>query len=355
MTSRERVLTALSRRQPDRVPLFYRDEPEVEARLLRDLGLATREELLRFLHIDFRWVAPHYIGPPLDGPGPERRRDIWGIEYRYVPAEHGGNWEQVTWPLAKMETPAHLADHPWPKVEWFDFSVLDAQFREYAPYATMTGPGVPSPNVMQMSHYLTGMERGMMDMVLNPDFYDAVLDRVMAFNLAYQERFFAIAGTRLDFYRVGDDYGTQRGLLLGPDQWRKSVRPWIARLLEIPRRHGARYYHHSCGAVRKLIPDLIDAGVDVLDPLQVKAEGMDPAELKAEFGARLCFSGGVDEQELLPRGTPADVKRAVRELLRIMAPGGGFFIGPTHNFQPDIPTANILALYESARDPDNYQ
>lgn len=355
MKPRERVLAAVAHRETDRVPLFYRDEPEVDQRLRRDLGLATREDLLRFLEIDFRWVAPKYVGPPLEGPGPERRRDIWGIEYRYVRAEHGGNWEQVSWPLAKMENPDDLEDHPWPTVDWFDFDSLDAQFREYADYATMTGPGVASPNVMQMAHYLAGMERGMMDMVLNPDFYEAVLDRVLRFNVAYQERFFAVAGRRLDFYRVGDDYGTQRGLLLGPEQWRRSVRPWIDRLLAVPRRHGARYYHHSCGAIRKLIPDLIDAGVDVLDPLQVKAEGMDPAELKAEFGARLCFSGGVDEQELLPRGTPAQVKRGVRNLIRVMAPGGGFFIGPTHNFQPDIPTKNIVALYEAARNEGNYQ
>ncbi len=305
--------------------------------------------MLRFLEIDFRWVAPRYVGPSLEGPGPDRRRDVWGIEYRYVRAEHGGNWEQVTWPLARMERISDLADHPWPRVEWFDFSTLEGQFREYAGYATMTGPGVASPNVMQMTHYLCGMERGMTDMVLNPGFYAAVLERVLEFTRAYQERLFAAARGRLDFYRIGDDYGTQRGLLVGPDAWRRFVRPWLERFTELPRRHGARYYHHSCGAVRALIPDLIAAGVEVLDPLQVKAEGMNPAELKAEFGRRLTFSGGVDEQELLPRGSVEEVRRGVRNLIEVMAPGGGFFLGPTHNFQPDIPTENIVAMYEEAR------
>jgi uroporphyrinogen-III decarboxylase len=101
--------------------------------------------------------------------------------------------------------------------------------------------------------------------------------------------------------------------------------------------------------VRALIPAFIEAGVDVLDPVQVKAAGMVPAELKAEFGDRLCFSGGVDEQELLPRGTPAEVCQSVRELLDVMAAGGGYFVGPTHNFQADIPTRNIVAMYEAAR------
>ena len=117
----------------------------------------------------------------------------------------------------------------------------------------------------------------------------------------------------------------------------------------IAKAHGAYYYHHCCGAVRELIPLLIEAGVDVLDPIQVKAAGMEPAALKADFGERLCLSGGVDEQELLPNGTPAQVRAGVRALLDVMAPGGGYFVGPTHNFQSDIPTANIVAMYEAAR------
>jgi len=138
--------------------------------------------------------------------------------------------------------------------------------------------------------------------------------------------------------------------LFGKPQWHEFIRPTLAAMSRIPKRHGSYYYQHSCGAVRDLIPELIDVGVDVLDPLQVKAAGMSPAELKAEFGGRLCLSGGVDEQELLPRGTPDQVARAVGELIDVMAPDGGFILGPTHNFQADIPTENILAMYRAARE-----
>jgi uroporphyrinogen decarboxylase len=119
-------------------------------------------------------------------------------------------------------------------------------------------------------------------------------------------------------------------------------------MADTAKKYGAHYYQHSCGAIRDLIPSFIEAGVEVIDPLQVRASGMNPEELKKEFGQLVTFSGGIDEQELLPHGTPEMVRAEVRRMISIMAPGGGYFIGPTHNFQDDIPTENILAMYEAA-------
>jgi uroporphyrinogen decarboxylase len=352
MTSRERVLAALRHEETDRVPLFYRDVPEVDARLRRDLGVASRDELLELLGIDFRWVDPAYIGPPLENKETGIRRDVWGVEYRWVAAGHGGQWEPVAFPLESVEDPAALDGHHWPRLEWFDFGAVDAQLRRYRDYATMTAPGVCSPGILATIQNLVGMERAMTDMLINPGFFHALSERILAFNLAYIERLYAVAGDRLDFYRIGEDYGSQRGLLFGRPQWREFIRPSLVAMSGLAKRHGSAYYQHSCGSVRELIPDLIDVGVDVLDPVQVTAAGMDPAELKAEFGDQLCFSGGVDEQELLPRGSPEEVARGVRDLIGVMSPGGGFFLGSTHNFQTDIPTANIVAMYAAAR---NYQ
>ena len=349
MTPRERVLRAVRRESTDRVPLFYRDVPEVDLRLRRDLGFSTRDELLESFGIDFRWVDPAYVGPALEDRATGHRRDIWGVEYRFVEAGHGGQWEPLRFPLEQMEDQGALDDYPWPSVEWFDFSVLDEQFRRYADYATMTAPGVASPGVLTTIQSLLGMERTLTDMFLNPEFFHALSDRILAFNLEYIRRFYAVAGDRLDFYRIGEDYGTQRGLLFGLPQWKEFIRPNLLAMSGIAKEHGSLYYQHTCGSVRELIPDLIDAGVDVLDPLQVGAEGMVSCELKAEFGGRICFSGGVDEQDLLPRGSPEDVARGVGELIDVMAPGGGFFLGPTHNFQADIPTQNIVAMYDAAR------
>jgi len=271
------------------------------------------------------------------------------VQYKWIEAGHGGQWEPVAFPLAGVEDPAALDDYPWPKLEWFDFDAVDEQLQRYRDYAIMTAPGVASPGVLNTVQFLLGMQRTLTDILVNRAFLHALAQRILAFNLEFIERLYKVAGRRIDFFRIGEDYGMQRGLLFGKPQWCEFVRPTLIAMSRLPKSHGSYYYQHTCGAVRDLIPELIDVGVDVLDPLQVKAAGMDPAELKAEFGDRLCFSGGVDEQELLPRGTPKQVARAVRHLIEVMSPGGGFILGPTHNFQSDIPTENILAMYEAAR------
>jgi uroporphyrinogen decarboxylase len=347
---RERVVTAMRRQEPDRVPLFYRDVPEVEARLLRDLGLPDRESLLRRFDIDFRWVEPAYVGPQLDDPATGNRRDIWGVESHYVPLGTGaGYWEPVRHPLADCRNAAALADHPWPRLEWFDFDTLADQVARYEGYAIMTAPGYASPGILQTpAQALLGEERAWTDLIADPAFFDALVGRVLDFEIPFIEAMMGAAGGHIDFFRIGDDFGTQRGLLFGPAQYRQRIRPALQAMAGAAKRHGAWYYHHSCGAVRDLIPALIETGVDVLDPVQVKAAGMVPAELKSEFGDRLVFSGGVDEQELLPFGRPSDVREAVFRLLDDMARGGGFILGPTHNLQADIPTENIVALYEAA-------
>ena len=342
-------MAAMRGEESDRVPLFYRDVPEVEERLRRDLGVADRDALLELLDIDFRWVEPAYIGPPLENSARGTRRDIWGVEYRWVAAGHGGQWEPLEFPLAETEDPAALEEYPWPEVGWFDFAAVDMQLERYRDYAVMTAPGVASPGVLNTIQSLVGMERAMTDMLVNPDFFQALSERILSFNLEFIRRLYDVAGGRIDFFRIGEDYGTQRGLLFSRDLWRRFIRPALAAMSAVPKRSGSFYYQHTCGGVRELIPDLIDAGVDVLDPLQVTAAGMVPAELKAEFGGRLCFSGGVDEQRLLPNGTPAEVEQGVRDLLEIMTPGGKFFLGPTHNLQADIPTENVLAMYRAAK------
>jgi uroporphyrinogen decarboxylase len=346
------VLTALRHQEPDRVPLFYRDVPEVQERLLEDLALPDREALLQFFDIDFRWVEPPYVGPPLEDQETGRRRSIWGVAYGYVPfSESAGYWQALSHPLADCTDPGALDDYPWPCLEGFDFSTLEDQVSAYDGYAIMTGPGHASPGLLQSPiQALVGPEKSLTDMMLNPALFDALVERTLDFVLPFVDRMLQAASGRIDFLRIGDDFGTQNGLLIGPQPWRRSIQPALKAAAGIAKKHGAYYYHHSCGSVRELIPDLIETGVDVLDPVQVTAAGMVPSELKAAFGDRLCFSGGVDEQGLLRTGTPGDVKAGVHQLLEDMARGGGFFIGPTHNFQDDIPTQNIVAMYEAARD-----
>lgn len=349
MTPKERVLAVVNHREPDKVPLMYRDVPEVRARLKRDLGFADDEELYRGFDVDFRWAGPEWVGFERMRSNTERR-DHWGIEWKYTPfSDTGGYWNEKAKPLAEEHDPAAAARYPLPDMAWWDFSSIADECTRHAEYAIMTSPGEASPGILQHPiQSLIGVERSLTDLYVNPEFMHALIDRVLEFHIPFVER---ITGEgRFDFFRVGDDYGTQKGPLMSAELWDEFFRQPLKRLADIARANGARFYLHSCGSVRTLIPSLIEIGVAVLDPLQVAADGMDPTGLKRDFGDRICFSGGVDEQELLPRGTPEQIREGVFRLLDTMMPGGGFILGPTHNLQDDIPTANVVAMYEAARD-----
>jgi uroporphyrinogen decarboxylase len=349
LNSEERVRATVKREVPDRVPRMYRDVPEVRSRLMRDLDCRDEDELFERLEIDFRWVEPLYIGPELSDTVSGKRRSIFGVEYMYKRNASGGYWEPINYPLAHVSDPGVLKDYPWPEADWFDFSVMEEQFARYAGFAVMTAPNCYcSPGVLTVIQDLFGMEKTLIDMYANPELWKETSKYIMEFNLAFLDRYFEQAKGRIHFFRIGEDYGTQRGLLFSREHYREFLAPLNKEMAELAKKNGAWYYQHSCGGIRDLIPDLLEIGVDVLDPLQVLATGMDPEGLKREFGERLCFSGGVDEQELLPHGSVEDVYEGVKKLLDVMAPGGGFIIGPTHNFQEDIPTENIKALYDAA-------
>jgi uroporphyrinogen decarboxylase len=348
---KERVFASLDHREPDRVPLFYRSIPEVDERLKAELNLSDHEALLRHFEIDFRWVEPRYVGPSLEVPGrPNRKRNIWGVEYEQTKTATGSYWGTVQVPLKDVAAPAALDDYPWPQLDWFDFSDLKADCQRYSEFAVMTAAGPASPGVMSTIQDLIGMERVFTDPMLNPEFFEKLAEKVLQFDTPFVARMFEAAGGGIDFFRIGDDYAGQQGLLMSIDMWRSCYRDGLIEMSRTAKRFGAKYYQHCCGGVRELIPHFIEIGVDVVDPLQVLAKGMDPAELKQQFGDRVTFSGGIDEQELLPSGTPEDVRAEVVRMCDIMAPGGGYFLGSTHNFQEDVPTENIVAMYEAARE-----
>jgi len=350
MTHKDRVLRALSHQRTDRVPFMYRDVPEVRARLKKELGLANDDELFEFLDIDFRWIEPGYRGESLALPN-GHKNDIWGVEWKYTRFnENAGYWNETAHPLAEITDPRALDDYPWPTTADWDFSDVENQCNKYSGYAIMTAPGVASPGIFQTPiQPLIGIERSFTEPYLNPDFFEKLVGKILGFQLGFIEKLFTAANGKIDFFRIGDDFGTQRGLLFDIETWESFFMPPFRQMAAIAKKYGAHYYQHSCGAVRELIPSFIKTGVEVLDPVQVMADGMGLQGLKAEFGDRITFSGGIDEQNLLPHGTPEQVREATRNTIGIMARNGGYFLGPTHNFQDDIPTENILAMYEAAR------
>lgn len=333
MTSQERVLTAFAHREPDRVPLWFGAAPGLTARLCEHCGCADEEALLQHLRIDFRRVHAQYVGPDLG------RTTIWGVQrdgaYYGMPTSH---------PLAGVTTVEEVAAWPrWPSPDWFDVSQLRAQCEAWRDYAVIGGPWAV---VFTDATELVGMAEFFEKMYTHPAVMQAILQRVSDFYYELAQRVFEAAGDVLDIFFFGDDFGTQESLLISPPAWREFCRPHIRRFIELGHQAGLRVMFHSCGAVSAILGDLVELGLDALNPVQTSAKGMDLAALKARYGDRLTFHGALDHQRVLPHGTPDDVRAEVRRVIDILAPGGGFCLAPSHDLLLDeFPPQNVVAMY----------
>ncbi|MGQ1946472.1 uroporphyrinogen decarboxylase family protein [Geofilum sp. OHC36d9] len=350
MTNKERVLKTLNHEQPDRVPFFYWGVPEFTTKMMNHFGFSTRDELLEFLDVDFRWVEPDYIGPELINLAEGRKKDIWGVEYQLVGRGDLKYWDILSSPLKGVTDPVALDDYTWPTIGLFDFSVLDAQVEKYKDFAIMTAPGFSSPGLFRIIKRLIGQDEFLDVMMYHPKFFNHLIDKVSEFYERFIEAFFEVTGSRVDFIRFSDDFGSPDGLIVSNETWAEVVKPVYDRFLQIPRKLGVKFYMHSCGGVRKLLPEFITTGADVLDPMQTRAVGMSPQGLKKDFGRYITFCGGLDEEMLLRKSTPSRVKEGVNELLDIMAPEGGFILGPSHKYKVETPVENVVAMYEAARE-----
>ncbi|HEY3398919.1 MAG TPA: uroporphyrinogen decarboxylase family protein [Armatimonadota bacterium] len=353
MTSKERVRDALEHRQPDRVPLDYYARAEVSAAVRARLGLGAGESVEEALGADLRGVGPRF-GPPSHELGyadptvevtPDGLyRDIWGVGFRANQTEVGFYMDLADCPLRGLREVGELDDYPWPSADDWDYSGLPTQLDAAGEYWTWGA----SRGIFEISWFMRGFEEFMLDLALRPELAGALMDRVQAYLLERTRRLLAASGGRLDMVEYNDDTGGQNGLLLSPAMWRQFLRPRMVEFIGLCREHGARVRYHSCGGVRPIIPDLIEIGVDALNPVQTMAAGMEPAALKRDFGDRITWSGGVDTQGLLPNGSREEVAAHTRWLIETLGKDGGLILGPAHVFQPDVPVENVLAVYETA-------
>ncbi len=350
MNHKERVFAALNYEQPDRVPIFYWGVPEFTEKMMSHYGFSTKDQLLEFLDVDFRWVEPEYNGQEMIQKNGELKKDIWGVEYKLTGRGDLKYWDIFRSPLEGVTDPAVLNDYPWPSVNMFDFSVLEDQVEKYRNYAIMTAPGYSSPGLFRIIQRLIGKDNFLDVMMYHPKFFKGLIEKVSGFYLSFIEAFFEVTGSRVDFIRFADDFGAQSGLIISPETWDEVIRPVYESFYELPKKLGVRFYMHSCGGVRKLLPQFISVGAHVLDPVQTRAAGMSPDGLKKDFGSLITFCGALDEELLLRKATPLRVKEGVRELLDIMAPGGGFILGPSHKLKVETPVENVVAMYEAARE-----
>lgn len=343
MTPRERWLAVLNRQKPDRVPMDYWATPEVTATLMQYLGCETKQSLYERLHIDrVITVGPKYVGPPL----PEDT-DVFGCRYKEINYEGGTYRECVYHPLAEYKTLDEIKQHyKWPRPDWWDYSGIPEMVARNEKYPILAGGSEPFLTYKN----LRGQEQAFMDLVLNPDIVHYCLDKL--FNLCYENtlRIYEQIPGKVMITYVAEDLGAQEDLMYSPSQIREFFIPRMKRMIDLAHQAGAFVFHHSDGAIRKIIPDMIEAGIDVLNPIQWRCKGMGREGLKRDFGDKLIFHGGVDNQHTLAFGSVEDVRKEVLDNLRILGEGGGYILAPCHNIQPVSPPENIIAMYKTGYD-----
>jgi uroporphyrinogen decarboxylase len=347
LSSRERVRLALAHQTPDRVPIALIcsgiNEPvrtAVDARLRAERGLTLDAWLDGIL--DVVSVSAPYIGPALPA-----GVDIWGVRRETASFGAGAYSEIVCHPLAGDLAVADFARYPWPSTALFDYAALPhivAKSRRHRDRALM----IANANPFESAWYLRGLEQAYVDMVENPDLLHALMARVTDFHAAHFERLLSAAPGEIDLAFTADDIGGQQGLLLSLDMWREFIRPHHVRLNRLIHSFGAKVVYHTDGAVMEAVPELIEAGIDVLQALQFDAAGMDPDRLKREHGDRLAFCGGVSVQRTLPFGSPDQVREEVRQRVTVLGAGGGYILGPSHAIQAGTPVENVLAFFDAA-------
>ena len=340
MTPRERWLAVLERNTPDRVPMDYQATPEATAKLMKHLGVDSQQELFERLHVDARvWVGAKYTGPAL-----EENTDEFGCRVREVDYGTGVYKECVHHPLASFESVDEIeANYTWPSPDWYDYSSIPAQVEAAAGRPLAGG----SCEVFMIYGHLRGLEQSMMDMVINKEMVHYCLGKL--FDLDYTDalRTYEKADGKVMLTYVAEDMGSQEGLIFSPEQIEEFLVARMKRMIDLAHSAGAYVIHHNDGAIRKIIPRMIELGIDVLDPVQWRCKGMAREGLKKDFGRDLVFHGGVDNQHTLPFGAADDVRTEVLENLRILGDGGGYILGPCHNIQSVGPPENTVAMYET--------
>jgi uroporphyrinogen decarboxylase len=368
MTSRERVLCALNHEEPDRVPIFFGTygvttmNTVAYDRLKAHLGLRTETRsfwrALQYASLDEEVMARfHSDGRPLiPGPAPsalardiapDRFVDGWGITWQSQP---GNQYYDIADHPLRDATLDDLARYAWPDLS---HPSRFAGLREKAQAIHARGQAVVALSGIspfEFSYMLRGMDRWFLDLGGDHDFVHALMRKLTDLMRSATERLLEEAGEYIDVLITGDDLGSQNAPFISTAMYRRLIKPYHAELFSaIKARSKAKIFYHSDGNIYPLLNDLIEIGIDVLNPVHVSAKDMgDTARLKREFGDRLSFCGAIDTQSVLPHGTPDEVRREVRRRIKDLAPGGGYILASVHCIQPDVPPVNVCAMFEEA-------
>jgi uroporphyrinogen-III decarboxylase len=340
MTSRERVLTAFEHKVSDRVPAWCGSSPEFWDKAKNALNLED-EGLRKRLGDDFRRVSAEYRGPDLNLSGEATWKSPFGVERKGF-----GYGQPLSHPLQNARTQKEIMDYPWPSPEWMDVSGIKDEARKYnGEYAILGGDWSPFwHDVID----LVGHENTCYMMYDYPDVILKIFEKVNDYYHQVSTNIFEAASDVIDIFFIGNDLGSQTGPLLGVDLFEQFVLPSIKRLIRLGHRYGLKVMMHCCGGFRPLIPLLIESGIDGLHALQPFCRGMEPEGLKKDFGDKILLNGAIDSQKVLIEGDPDKVRRETIYTLDIMAPGGGYVGGASHDYiLEETPLENVLVMFDT--------
>ena len=385
ISPRERVSTALEHVKPDRTPVDFLAVPEIWAALIERRATQIREDgtfayydpsweqVLREFQVDCRVISyDQFCDPPASAMLPDASidwygalgrstpnrmwrqvtpdgqiYDIWGRHFKVVDNPVGAYEELASFPLRAAESVTELQGYNWPEPDWWDFSGVTDLLNQLD-FGQEFHIRYRIGSVFEVAWQLRGMEAFLFDLARDPRLPMYIMERLTDIYVEITQRFLSAAGERVDMVYFYDDVATQNSLMISKQMWKKYIRPHHARLIEVSNKFDKKVMYHCDGAIFPLIPDLIDLGIDVLNPVQADAKGMDPGKLKAAFGDNLCFHGGIDIIETLPKGTPEEVQKEVKTRIEQLGSNGGYVMASSHHIQADTPIENVQAMYDLA-------
>lgn len=357
MNARERFLKTINREIPDRVPLYVSVTPQVAKMLSNHTGLPFEEPLdsmlsTRASHMGLMAeLGADAVGiaacAPTDNPTIKLEGGLIKNEWGMVFKDTGQYNEFYEFPLAHAETAKDIEQYKFPdpfaKGRWDEAQKTINKYRKtHGIIADL------ETTLFETAWYLTGLEKFLIDMMMEAEYINPLLDKIQFIHTEYGKKMIEMGA---DVLWCGDDFGSQTSLMMDEDTFRKIFKPRIKEMFYEYRKVNPdiKLAWHSCGAIKPLIPDFIELGLDILNPIQPLASGMDPQELKNRFGNDLIFFGGICVQEILPNGTTQEVKNEVIRRADILGKNGGYIIAPAHNIQEDTPVENILTLFETVK------
>lgn len=362
MTYRDRFSKAVSHQTVDRAPFDFDGTPMslvLSDKLMYDIAaqLDIRDEnpmeaILRTFDIDFRRVGhmPTPYSPLAKTFSPIHNMDVWGVERKLIDTEM-----QITNAPLKNATIEDLEDFPWPQVSTIDpkeiSAIRDQAKRLYEETPYVVSAEHPCYGVLELGCWMCSFDDFLLRLALEPEFVEAFFDHVYNYQRDIIDLYYGAIGDYIHLTTSGDDFGTQNGPFMSPGMFEELIAPYYRKRIALTKAYtNAIFFHHSCGSVYKLIPAMLDAGVEILNPIQPNAKDMEPERLKKSFGDQLTFWGGVDTQHVLPNGSVEDVREHVRQILDVFGNEGGYVFAPAHCLQHDVPAENVIAMFCEAKE-----